>query len=139
MHIAAVVRTFALRLIMFGLAAVVATAPAAPPDLVLTFALGKSSLNTAERERLTSFYHDFSLQSSVAVRVIGHTDQSGDEEMNLELSRKRAQTVAHALLRLGLSPLQLQVDWEGEFRPVAPSETHAPDERNRRVVVSTSH
>lgn len=138
MQLAVAARVLGLILALYGLTASAQTALDSSSELILYFKLGESSLDTAARRRLTDFYVNSDSQSAARVSVVGYADQSGDEQLNLELSRKRAQTVAQKLLKLGLSPSQLQVDWKGEFEPIAPNETQAPDERNRRVVVSTS-
>ncbi len=68
------------------------------------------------------------------VRIEGHTDLRGTEEYNMELSQRRAQTVYRLLIREGVDPERLRVEWYGETRPFIPNATtEAEHQANRRV------
>jgi outer membrane protein OmpA-like peptidoglycan-associated protein len=67
------------------------------------------------------------------VRVEGHTDNQGEKEANLALSKARAQAVAEALVRAGLEPGQVESEGYGDTRPIAPNLTPRGRELNRRV------
>lgn len=66
--------------------------------------------------------------------VTGHTDSVGSEEYNLDLSRRRAETVRKALLKIGLKPSQIRAVGAGERNPIAPNTNYQGRARNRRVV-----
>jgi outer membrane protein OmpA-like peptidoglycan-associated protein len=67
------------------------------------------------------------------VEIQGHTDNSGTESMNAELSEKRAQAVRDWLLKAGVQPERLSAAGYGSSRPLAPNITQQNRARNRRV------
>ncbi|MCP3145289.1 carboxypeptidase regulatory-like domain-containing protein [Pyxidicoccus xibeiensis] len=67
------------------------------------------------------------------VRVEGHTDNQGDAEANLRLSRERARAVAAHLVKAGLDAARVEAEGYGGTRPVAPNLTPKGRELNRRV------
>jgi outer membrane protein OmpA-like peptidoglycan-associated protein len=67
------------------------------------------------------------------VRVEGHTDNQGNPEMNLQLSKDRAKAVADHLIKAGIDASRLEVEGYGDTRPIAPNLTPRGRELNRRV------
>lgn len=67
------------------------------------------------------------------VEVAGHSDASGDPEVNMELSQARAEAVVEVLIKAGVSPLDLVAKGYGETTPIATNSTPEGRERNRRV------
>jgi outer membrane protein OmpA-like peptidoglycan-associated protein len=67
--------------------------------------------------------------------VRGHTDTLGTPEDNLALSRRRAETVARALVRQGMVWDDIRVDASGETQLVRPSADEVAEPLNRRVTV----
>jgi len=67
------------------------------------------------------------------VRVEGHTDNQGNPELNLQLSRDRARAVADHLIKAGIDASRLEVEGYGDTRPIAPNLTPRGRELNRRV------
>lgn len=69
-----------------------------------------------------------------AVRVEGHTDDTGSRASNLKLSKRRAATVAGGIeRRLELMEGSIAVEGFGPDRPVAPNSTSAGRKANRRI------
>ena len=66
--------------------------------------------------------------------IQGHTDNVGDDNDNLVLSRNRAKTVYDYVVNKGISPSRLSHHGYGESRPVADNNTDAGRARNRRTV-----
>lgn len=67
------------------------------------------------------------------VRIEGHTDNQGNPESNLQLSKDRAQAVAAHLIKAGIDASRLDVEGFGDTRPIAPNLTPRGRELNRRV------
>lgn len=67
--------------------------------------------------------------------VEGHTDSVGSEEYNEALSERRAQSVANALVALGVDADQLRTIARGKDYPVATNATAAGRQQNRRVEI----
>ena len=70
------------------------------------------------------------------MRVRGHTDSTGDEAYNQQLSEKRAERVAEFLIDSAeLNPDGISFDGKGAKDPVAENSTAEGRARNRRVEI----
>ena len=67
------------------------------------------------------------------LEVSAHTDNMGADAYNLNLSKRRAQTVANYLIKQGVAASRLSIVGYGESRPLNNNETPEERERNRRV------
>jgi OOP family OmpA-OmpF porin len=72
-------------------------------------------------------------QASMKVEVAGHTDSSGSDAYNLDLSARRAQSVVDFLISQGIDRSRLTAVGYGESRPVADNSTAEGRASNRRV------
>jgi outer membrane protein OmpA-like peptidoglycan-associated protein len=72
------------------------------------------------------------------VRVDGHTDASGKETYNQQLSLRRAKSVANVLGTVGMKPENIQLQGLGSSEPVASNDTAAGRTENRRVSIVVS-
>lgn len=71
---------------------------------------------------------------SVRVKVIGHTSSDGDDNANMELSKKRAAAVKDLLVsEFGLDASRFESEGKGETQPVADNKTKEGKVLNRRV------
>lgn len=69
----------------------------------------------------------------VKVRIVGHTDNVGKPEVNLELSQRRADAVKKYLTDRGIAGDRIASDGKGDTQPVATNETEAGRAKNRRI------
>ena len=67
------------------------------------------------------------------IQVAGHTDSTGSDEYNKQLSLKRADAVAQVLLSRGVKSEQIATAGAGELQPVADNTTAEGRAQNRRV------
>ncbi len=67
------------------------------------------------------------------IRIEGYTDSTGSEDHNLELSKKRAQSVKDALVARNVAAVRLQTVGFGKANPIAGNDTEAGRQMNRRV------
>jgi outer membrane protein OmpA-like peptidoglycan-associated protein len=67
------------------------------------------------------------------VRIEGHTDASGDDKHNQQLSERRAAAVKAVLVSRGVQESQIIVAGLGETKPVSDNATAAGRAKNRRV------
>ncbi len=67
------------------------------------------------------------------IRIEGHTDSSGSEAFNLNLSQKRADAVRLLLVNYGVSADRIVATGMGESLPVADNNTNSGKAKNRRV------
>jgi outer membrane protein OmpA-like peptidoglycan-associated protein len=67
------------------------------------------------------------------IRVEGHTDTTGTDQHNLDLSKARAQAVVDYLVSQGVEPSRLVSEGLGETRPLQAGDSEAVHATNRRV------
>ena len=72
------------------------------------------------------------------VRVDGHTDASGKEAYNQQLSMRRAKSVRNVLTRVGMPEENIQLRGLGSSVPVASNKTASGRTENRRVAIVVS-
>jgi outer membrane protein OmpA-like peptidoglycan-associated protein len=68
-------------------------------------------------------------------RVEGHTDSTGSEDYNLNLSMRRADAVRNLLVQAGVTSSRVETVGFGESRPISSNETAAGRMQNRRVEI----
>jgi outer membrane protein OmpA-like peptidoglycan-associated protein len=69
----------------------------------------------------------------MTLRIEGHTDSQGSEELNMRLSQERADSVRTYLLSRGVEPGRLEAIGYGETRPIDTNRTASGRQNNRRV------
>lgn len=72
---------------------------------------------------------------SRSLTVAGHTDSSGSQAYNDQLSKDRAEAVAKALAERGLDE-GIKVEWHGEHQPRIDLPDGTREEENRRVEIT---
>jgi len=115
-------------------------APAAPQVLSQTFAsdvlfdLDKDVLKAEGRQELDRKLVDYLPHLQIVSVVIdGHTDNTGTEAHNLDLSWRRAVAVKSYLLASGIPSSVIEVTGYGLSRPIASNGTRDGRAKNRRV------
>ena len=68
--------------------------------------------------------------------IVGHTDAVGASEYNQGLSQRRATAAANFLASQGVNPARLQAVGRGETEAIAPNDTEAGRQLNRRVEIA---
>ncbi|PIQ48164.1 MAG: hypothetical protein COW03_11515 [Cytophagales bacterium CG12_big_fil_rev_8_21_14_0_65_40_12] len=105
-------------------------------DSGLMFATNQSTLNVDTKENLKNLATTLQKYEDTNVLIEGHTDNTGTDEYNLELSKKRASSVQDYLVSLGLNYQRLQIAGYGESQPITENESAAGRQSNRRVEVA---
>lgn len=72
------------------------------------------------------------------VRIDGHTDASGKETYNSQLSLRRAKSVGTVLASVGMQQENIQLRGLGSSEPVAANDTASGRTENRRVSIVVS-
>jgi outer membrane protein OmpA-like peptidoglycan-associated protein len=99
----------------------------------ILFDVDSAVLKPAAVEQLTKVGDIIAKYSDDRVRIEGHTDSSGSNRYNEELSQRRAQAVKTVLLGRGVQEQQITALGVGESRPAADNSTAAGRAKNRRV------
>ena len=74
-------------------------------------------------------------RASSDIEVIGHTDRSGTDDFNMQLSRNRAEKVRDLLLAASIAHETIRVAFHGEGNPLVHTADNVPEPLNRRVEV----
>ena len=74
--------------------------------------------------------------STDRVIITGHASKTGDPDINLRLSRKRAERVQQMLVDRGVSAAQITTAYKGDTELRDPGNTDAAHRRNRRAVLN---
>jgi len=101
----------------------------------VAFDSGQAGLRAETRNALDALLEFVNRDPSSAIRIEGHTDSSGSERANIELSQRRAEAVRDALVEEGVSAARISAIGAGSGRPSASNETAEGRARNRRVDV----
>ena len=99
----------------------------------LLFDVNKATLRDVSKAELTKLAQILNKYPDTNILVEGHTDNTGSEEYNLELSRQRAQSVENYLASLNVDPTRFTIMGYGESQPVATNDTAEGRQQNRRV------
>lgn len=101
----------------------------------LSFDTGRADIKPNMRPILDQFASGLSGQPNTEVRIIGHTDSTGSDDLNNRLSLDRAEATRQYLAARGVDPRRIVVAGVGEREPVADNSTDAGRARNRRVEI----
>jgi outer membrane protein OmpA-like peptidoglycan-associated protein len=104
-----------------------------PADV--TFATAQASIDPRFNPTLDDVANVLNRYDQSIVDIVGHADSDGAEDFNLDLSRRRASSVAQYLVSRGVLPDRLFVDGRGESQPIASNATPQGKAQNRRVEI----
>jgi len=99
----------------------------------LFFDLEKATLRPEsypELNRIVSLMKD---SPTMQIEIAGHTDITGSAEYNMNLSKRRAGSVASYLEEKGIDKSRMNVLFFGATKPMVPNDTREGRKKNRRV------
>ena len=99
------------------------------------FDTGKSTLLPGAQRSVAQLVQVLTHHPERRVLIEGFTDSVGSDEMNLQLSQRRAQAFQRELMSGGVAAGRIEVRAWGEANPVADNGSAAGRQRNRRVEV----
>ncbi|HHP7233562.1 MAG TPA: OmpA family protein [Desulfobacterales bacterium] len=105
-------------------------------DSGLLFDVDKTELKPQVQSELTELAGILNRYPDTNIMLAGHTDATGPEDYNMELSRRRARSVADFLATQAVDPARFTVEGFGETQPVATNDTALGRAQNRRVEVA---
>jgi len=108
------------------------------PDILLTlrgvnFKFDKSDIEPDSERILNQAVEALNESSSVAIRIVGHTDSVGTDAYNQSLSERRANAVRSYLISKRIAGARMTTEGAGESQPVASNDTDDGRYQNRRV------
>ena len=105
-------------------------------DSGIMFDFDKSALRTEAQENLTNLSVILNKYEDTDILIEGHTDDTGPEVYNLELSERRAESVAEHLNKQQVASGRFTIVGYGEVQPVGDNSTDAGRQQNRRVEIA---
>jgi len=102
-------------------------------DSGILFDVNKAALQPAAQTNLQQLAGILNKYDDTNILIEGHTDSTGTEDHNLELSKRRAQSVANYLVGQQVNSGRMQMQGWGEEMPVASNDTDYGRQQNRRV------
>lgn len=104
----------------------------------LTFETDSTTVKPGLHKELDRIANVMVQYPQTLIRVEGHTDNSGSEEHNQDLSERRAGNVRNLLVMRGVAFDRIEVIGYGEALPVAANRTESGRQMNRRVEIKVA-
>lgn len=101
----------------------------------ITFAHDSADLTPQARNTLADVGRTLAENPQTTVDVVGHTDATGPDDYNIDLSLRRADAVMRTLIAQGVARDRIEAIGAGESQPVASNDTEAGRAQNRRVEI----
>lgn len=101
----------------------------------ISFDPGRADIKPNFRPVLDQFAQSLVQNPSSVIQIVGHTDATGNDAANVQLSRDRANATRDYLASRGVAANRITTDGRGEREPVASNDTEAGRARNRRVEI----
>ena len=110
--------------------------------IAVTFASGilfptnSTQILPAGQNNMAQLAQSLQRYPETTVLIVGHTDNSGPDAYNMELSVNRARSAANYLTSRGIAANRIRVEGRGESEPIAPNDGGQGSAQNRRVEVA---
>ncbi|MEM8987111.1 MAG: OmpA family protein [Pseudomonadota bacterium] len=102
----------------------------------VTFATDQFTISNAFYDTLESVALVLKEFNQTSLNVAGHTDSTGSDSYNQQLSEKRAGAVANFLISNDVNAARVRTYGFGESRPIADNSTDFGRQQNRRVEIT---
>lgn len=107
-----------------------------PADV--SFDVGRADIRPSLRNVLDQFAAGLKDQPNAQVRIVGHADSTGADNVNDQLSAQRADAVRNYLVDRGVPASHIATIGRGSHEPIADNGTAEGRSRNRRVEIFLS-
>jgi len=101
----------------------------------ITFATESATVRSDIRQDILAIARNLQQFPNNTVQVIGHTDNTGSQAFNQDLSERRAAAVSSILRQGGVPGGRIAAFGVGENQPIASNATAAGRQQNRRVEI----
>lgn len=102
----------------------------------ILFDVGKYDLKSQTQRDLAEFAKTLQKYEDTDILIEGHADATGSDDLNLRLSRQRADAVADFLKSQGVRTGRVDEKGYGESQPIASNDNEAGRQKNRRVDIA---
>jgi outer membrane protein OmpA-like peptidoglycan-associated protein len=104
----------------------------------LEFETNSSTLKPSSQEQMRNIAEIMKAYPQMMVKFGGYTDNIGDPQRNLQLSRERASSAMNQVTAFGVDASRLTAEGYGEQNPIADNATAEGRQRNRRVGINVT-
>ena len=105
-------------------------------DSGILFATNSSTLSDASRSALRKLAESLNQNPDTDIKIVGHTDNTGNVDYNQTLSEKRAKSVFdYLMVDQGVSSKRMEFEGKGIHEPIADNSTVEGRALNRRVEI----
>ena len=104
-----------------------------PSDI--SFDTGRAEIKPEMNSVLNSLVAGLRNNPASQVTIVGHTDNTGNDEINNPLSVNRAANTRAYLVRQGIQANRISIDGRGSYEPIAPNDSPINRAKNRRVEI----
>jgi len=101
----------------------------------LTFATGSAGITPETFGEVQNLAAVLKAYPDVKVKIVGHTDNTGNADANMTLSTQRAEMVMSKLTNLGVDASRMSAEGMGQTQPAASNDTEEGRRQNRRIEV----
>ncbi len=101
----------------------------------VSFDVGSANIKPAFSDSLNKLANVIKQYDQTTVSIVGHTDSTGSDSFNQQLSERRAQAVGNYFVQQGIAPSRITTSGRGESEPRADNSTEAGRQLNRRVEI----
>jgi outer membrane protein OmpA-like peptidoglycan-associated protein len=102
----------------------------------ILFDVNSATVRPAAQENLTKLATILNKYPDTDILVEGHTDSTGSEQYNMELSKRRSESVGNLLIGKGVGGKRFQLVGYGETQPSDVGNTAEALQNNRRVEIA---
>lgn len=101
----------------------------------LLFGFNESNIQPEHQVELIRLAKQLNKYHLDKLKIVGHTDNVGNPEYNLKLSKERAQNVSDIFIAEKFNPANIQIIGKGSDQPLKSNDTEEHKAENRRVAV----
>ncbi len=105
-------------------------------DSGILFQTDSATLSATAQENVTNLAKILNKYPDTNILVEGHTDSTGSESYNQQLSERRAAAVANLAKSQNVAPARFTVQGYGKAQPIADNTTESGRAQNRRVEIA---
>lgn len=114
-----------------------ATEVVASGEWRINFNSGSAEISNTSGREVEKIYNLLVQAENTKLTIVGHTDNVGNPDANLALSKDRAQAVVNYLKQKGIPTTRFQmIDGKGQNEPIADNGSMSGKAQNRRVVIT---
>ena len=101
----------------------------------IEFETGSANIKSSSYKLLDEIFESAVVAEGLKLGIYGHTDNSGDDAVNIPLSERRANAVRDYLMKKGLGQSRIETKGYGSTKPIADNSSAEGKAKNRRVEI----